>query len=438
MRRHRGWRLLAVLVVLGLVMSACGSGGDRKLRYMIWDPHQAVGYKKVIDEFEKRIPGIKVQLEVVPWGSYWTKLYTQVAAGSAPDVFWGMPSYLTELVQKNAVADESDLVRKTDSSGFLIPELQNAFTLDGKAYGVQKDWDALGYAYNADLLAKAGVTGAPSLDWNPRDGGTFLSLMKRLTTDQNGKHADEPGFDTGKIKTYGFAYFNSNTDPSDLSPWIYSNGGQIVDSDGKLVIDSPQNAATLGFLADLINKYHVAPQYRTLLSSTPFALYAGKRVAVWQTGPWEVTTLAQQTGFASVYGQTAAGDRGSFTRSNGLMDCIFAKSAQSDTAKEFVRYIASDEAQDVLGKSGTVLFPATKAGTEHAQDYWNDKGIDTRAFSVAAHAEGQVVTDPVVSNYSEFATLFQKTIGQVLSGQTSPAAGLSQLQQQGSAVLARS
>jgi multiple sugar transport system substrate-binding protein len=428
--------MTAVAGAAAILAAGCGSSGgsgnsgnQKAITYALWDPNEAVGYKTCIANFEKANPDITVNMQIVPYASYWTKLYTEASAGNAPDVFWDMPEFEAGLAAKGALLDESPYIKKAglQVSAFNIPQLVNDYTIGGKTYGVQKDWDSLGYFYNMSLLKKAGVSSVPKLTWNPQDGGTFLSLMQKLTLDRNGKHAGQPGFDPAKIVQYGFAYFDSSPAAGDSEPWIYSNGGYVLKS-GQLGIGHPQTQAAVQFMNDLINKWHVAPPYSAIQSATPFALFTGQRVAVWQSGPWELSGIEKSGGFPVGIGMTATGPNGSWTRSNGLEDNIAAKTSYPGQAWKWVQYIASPACQDVLGSSG-VVFPATQNGTKLFQQHWMAKGINVQAFIDAAHNNGdRIVTDPVVVDGPQFQTNWLNTISTIYQGQSSVSGGLAKLQ----------
>ena len=70
------------------------------LNYMLWDTNQEIGYKKAIANFQKVYPYIHVNVVVVGFTDYWSKLATEIAAGNPPDLFWdnltNFPTYVAE------------------------------------------------------------------------------------------------------------------------------------------------------------------------------------------------------------------------------------------------------------------------------------------------------------------------------------------------------
>jgi multiple sugar transport system substrate-binding protein len=75
--------------------------------------------------------------------------------------------------------------------------------------------------------------------------------------DKNGKHPDDPGFDPENIVQYGCTV---STYWTYFYPFVLSNGGSVASEDGKTpMVDKPEFYEAVQRVADLMNKYHVAP-----------------------------------------------------------------------------------------------------------------------------------------------------------------------------------
>jgi raffinose/stachyose/melibiose transport system substrate-binding protein len=113
---------------------------------------------KMIPEFEKENPGIKVKLETVGGGAdYGAALMAKFQSGDAPDIFncTGFAD-LTKWLDK--CADLTDQPWVSDMvAGANIP-----IERDGKIYGLPLAVEGFGFAYNKDLFAKAGITTLPN------------------------------------------------------------------------------------------------------------------------------------------------------------------------------------------------------------------------------------------------------------------------------------
>ncbi|SCL55991.1 extracellular solute-binding protein [Micromonospora chersina] len=111
-------------------------------------------------EYEAAHSNVKVTVQPLENEAFKAKLTTATQAGSPPDLFqsWG-GGVLKQQVDAGLVKDLTDDVKPW--IGNLLPASVQPFTIDGKIYGVPFDIGMVGFWYNKDLFAKAGVTAAP-------------------------------------------------------------------------------------------------------------------------------------------------------------------------------------------------------------------------------------------------------------------------------------
>jgi multiple sugar transport system substrate-binding protein len=196
-----------------------------------------------------------VRSETYDWNVFYQKLPTSVVAKSPPDMAimhdWGIRQFASQGIIQPAddIFFSNGLVDKKDFNQSLI----NTITVDGKTMAVPFDNHGWGLYYNTKLISDAG------LDPNtlPKNGDEFLKWAYKLTTDENGKHPDESGFNPDKVKVWaihpGWIRF---TQPSTF--WMF--GGGIISEDGKKsMLDSEQTLAAAQYWWDLMYKHHVAP-----------------------------------------------------------------------------------------------------------------------------------------------------------------------------------
>jgi len=117
--------------------------------------------KAMIAAFEKENPNIKVSLQTIGYGDYFTQLQSKVVGGNAADLF--------ELNFENFVsyASEDTLApldgKLTMVDGFNQTAL-DAFKYNGKQYGIPDSFSTVMLFYNQDLFDKAGIA-YPTDDW---------------------------------------------------------------------------------------------------------------------------------------------------------------------------------------------------------------------------------------------------------------------------------
>ena len=106
-------------IALTLAMGACGgnsgSGSDGEsvtLQYWLWDDNQLPLYQQCADAFTAKNPNIKIEITQTAWGQYWQNLTTQIASGSAPDVFTDDVSHSPQFVENQQILDLTDRIEK--------------------------------------------------------------------------------------------------------------------------------------------------------------------------------------------------------------------------------------------------------------------------------------------------------------------------------------
>ncbi|GAB3153357.1 extracellular solute-binding protein [Micromonospora sonneratiae] len=124
-------------------------------------------------EYETAHDTVKIAIQPLENEAFKAKLTTATQAGSPPDLFqsWG-GGVLKQQVDAGLVKDITADVQPW--IGKLLPAAVQPFTIDGRIYGVPFDVGMVGFWYNRDLFARAGVT-APPATW-----AELLSTVGRI------------------------------------------------------------------------------------------------------------------------------------------------------------------------------------------------------------------------------------------------------------------
>lgn len=170
MSRHHMQRpiaLAAAAVASALALAACGTpangdgdaGGPVTITYESWAPTQQA-MDEIIAAFEAENPDITVQAKLLPYADYVTAIKTELASGTAPDVFavqsGGMLAEfaplltpLDDLLTEELGADWKDIYQEA-------PLSQASY--DGVVYGLPHGWQSAGTIWvNNTLLEQHGV-----------------------------------------------------------------------------------------------------------------------------------------------------------------------------------------------------------------------------------------------------------------------------------------
>lgn len=178
---------LKKLVALGLVattgttlLAGCGGsdkGGSKdgkvELVMSVWDSDQEPVMKQMAEAYSKENPNVTVKTQLTTWNEYWTKLEASATGGSAPDIITMNVLHVEEYADAGILMDLTDAEKESDlkvHDNFPAP-LVDGYTVEGKLYGIPKDFDTNAVFYNKEIFDQAGVA-------YPTDGWTFEDFRK--------------------------------------------------------------------------------------------------------------------------------------------------------------------------------------------------------------------------------------------------------------------
>jgi multiple sugar transport system substrate-binding protein len=211
---------------------------------------------QTVRAFEAAHPNIHVEAQHIPNAEYIATVSGMFASDTPPDIGYLFETHAALWASGGRVLDLTDLVMTDPELSSRLPETYYYYA-PGKTIGTSTAAETVVMFYNRDLFDQAGLAYPPAEPEAAWTWDEFVAAAKRLTTDVNGLHPDDPGFDVNQIKTYGVSFAKWW---AGYYPFIYSNGGEIVNSDGtRLLLDSTEAVQAMQRLADLMWVYHVAP-----------------------------------------------------------------------------------------------------------------------------------------------------------------------------------
>lgn len=168
-------------VALAISSASCAPQKDAVTTLRFWAlGREGEVVKDLIPEFERRNPGIRVDVQQIPFLNAHEKLLTSCVGGTTPDLAQVGNTWIPELTALGAIAplDErvrrSAVIERTD----YFPGIWDTNVVEGSLYGIPWYVDTRLLFYRTDLLAEAGFP-AP-----PRTWSQWLEAMRRVKARQ--------------------------------------------------------------------------------------------------------------------------------------------------------------------------------------------------------------------------------------------------------------
>jgi ABC-type glycerol-3-phosphate transport system substrate-binding protein len=238
-------------------------------------------FATLLEQFSKENPDVCLRSEGIPWDTFFQKYPTATAAGTPPDM---VIFHAAEVQQMAAEGLMTPLEEAMFADGSVKKEnynttLINQITVDGQTMAVPFDYHGWLLWYNKSLIEAAGL----DPETLPKNGTEFIEWAQKLTTDVNGKHPTDEGFDKDNVDIWAIDFtWTRYTEPTTM--WQFG-GGVLADDNKTVILDSPESIAAIQYWHDLMYKYHVAPP------AVPGKMWAGdlykidRLVFMWE-GTW--------------------------------------------------------------------------------------------------------------------------------------------------------
>jgi multiple sugar transport system substrate-binding protein len=308
---------------------------------------------ELIPAFEKAHPGIKVQYVDVAYDALLQKLTTSAAGDQLPDLVRADLGWVPQFADLGVLVPLSDEMKDFDTlSQAVYPGSLATNLYKGKYYGLPLDTNTRVLITSQAALDKAGMSAPPA---------TFADLQTMATALKGSK--------VSLFADGGLGAWN-------ISPWIWSGGGDITNADQTMAtgyLNSAANVKTVQMLVDWY-KQGLIPNLITGNSGAigtsdglPKTNYATIFDGPWMQGIWQ----GQYPDFTPIYAPIPAGDGGSISVVGGE-DIVLTQSSQHKAAaEEFIRFTQSSDFQLAMVKTGQMtVMPALSDQEVAVADYY--------------------------------------------------------------------
>ena len=263
-------KLSSILMGGAIVLAGLGSAAaqDTRIHFINCGDDQGGGnavHTRLIAEWEADNPGYKVDREFVPWGQCQEKSTTLASAGDAPALAY-MGSRTLKQLSANGLIVEIPMT-DAEKATYAAPVL-GTITANGKVWGSPIAFSTKALYWNKDLFAEAGLLpDSPPTTW--ADWLTAATAINEKT-DANGMGIAAASFDNTMHQFMNY---------------VYTNGGEVINSDGEIVFNSPNNVEALEMYAALAKVAEPGPIAYDRGKLRP--LFIEGTIGMMISGPWE-------------------------------------------------------------------------------------------------------------------------------------------------------
>lgn len=406
----RGTVTVAALAASFLVANCSGGAPEGATIVRFWGfGREGEVVRQLVPEFERRNPGIRVEIQQVPWTAAHEKLLTAHVGGSTPDAAQLGNTWIPEFVALGALSPLSERLAATPSlaAADYFPGIWETNRLAGELWGLPWYVDTRVVFYRADLLARAGLSEFP------RTWAEWREAMVRLK-------------ELGGSERYAILLpIDEWTQPVVLA---MAAGAELLREDGRFgAFRDPRFARAMAFYIDLFASGLAPPLTQSGLANL-YQQFAEGYFAMVVTGPWNLgefrrrlpAELAKSWATAPLPAPEASTGYPGVSLAGGSSLILFRKARASDAAWRWLVYL-SEPAQQARFYELSGNLPARSS-------VWDLPPLASDSRTAAFRVQlGAVRATPKVPEWEQIATEIAEGAEEVMRGRRSLEAMLAAL-----------
>lgn len=394
--RQLRWPVLVVSAALASALAAAPALAATVVRVSGWGGTDIAIVEELIERFVKPAvarDGIEVKYEPIA-EDFAGFLTNSLSAGTAPDLFYMDIFWAEPLIAAGRIEPLDDYLAKSKvlSKQDILPNLLQAFTYQGKVYGIPKDFNTLALFYNKDLFDDAGVAVPDSTDtWD-----TLAAKLRKLSRPQEGIWGIAP--------TAEFARFGA---------FAYAANFRLFDEKGRSDLSQPGFVEAFRWYTGLV-KDGIGVLPADLGQGWGGGALATEKVGVAVEGAWILGFLRDQAPNLQ-YGATLmpknprTGQRGNFIYT--VSWSMNAASKVKDAAFKVLEALTSPEAQQWVLQRGLALPSRSMLLSD---PYFQLKTAEAQANLIVFQGASDGNVQPF--KFSKYGDAWMRPVNEALSG----------------------
>ncbi|MEW6040976.1 MAG: extracellular solute-binding protein [Elusimicrobiota bacterium] len=333
-----------LFLILSLLITGCSSVKKDEVQkgkkvITLWETYNNEEHSvflKLVDEFERHHPDIKIKVQRIPWDRHQMKLLVSMVTHTAPDICRVDVALLPRLVKSGTVVDLTQY-GGLEVAGDLMPAAVNSniysesFFIEGSnsdkkhIFGLPDQTTGVALFYNKKSFREAGIQSPPAT-WQE-----FVEAAKKLTV-QTTSLQKRYGF-----AMWGFLWFNF--------PFFNTFGVKFIDETGKkCLLDSPEAERALQFMVDLNRKHKVEAGSWETASVNPEIGFMNGMYSMVFAGPWNIKRF-KEAGIDFGVSLIPRGPAGTSTNVGGSNMVVLRETKYPAECYEFLKFFSSHRIQ---------------------------------------------------------------------------------------------
>ncbi len=359
--------------------------------------------EELIDVFEAENPDVRIRYTTADFGSYFTKLQTDFAAGNAPDVFELNYENFVTFASRGTLLDLGPYVAASEAIGAdtFYPAALNAFAYEGAQLGLPITFSTVMLFYNKDLFDAAGVE-YPTIEWTWDD---VLAAAAAIT--------DAPNRVWGISQPVQFWELYK----------VAAQAGGGLSVTPTVQIDTPENRAAAHYLVDKVQVHGVMPTDMEMSGVGDVDMFLNQQLGMIVTGIWMFDQITNEATFDwDVAVEPGGAQKGTHFFSNAAV--VASTTDAPEAAYRWVEFLAAHPA--VVDKRIELSWELSALSLDQAEllAAYLDKPVPANreaVFESLAYAvnppviENQPQLQDIINQELEAARLGQKTVEQALA-----------------------
>jgi multiple sugar transport system substrate-binding protein len=354
------------------------------------------------DEFMLQNPGVTVSVTPVDWGQAVAKLQTAIAGNTTPDV----SQMGTDMMGQFGATGAFEPVPSDIDPSAYFESAWNTNIVDGEVLGVPWYVETRLLYYRTDIAEAAGISSPPAT-WEE------LKAMAQAMQQEGGAE-------------WGISLGTKNS--QEYLPFLWSNGGDVVDAEGNPTLASPQAVEALTFYDSFFEEGLSPTSVPEGFDITP-AFVTGSH-PMFFSGPWHLGLIETAGGedFADKWAIAPMPSKVSATSFLGGSNVVVYKNSQNkDAAWAFVKFLSDPATQALWYETATVL-PAVQVA-------WDEPTLQADPnLAMFGEQLSDTKSPPASATWSELASAINDTLEAMTAGDMEPQAAADQMQQRAESI----